>query len=346
MSIENFLDQNPFSLNLKEKKDFFYKYFKVLNNFHLKNSKEFKLLSSKVNLKKNNFTFVPVSLFKTHNLISINKNEIFKTLLSSGTSNKGNSKIFLDKKTSVLQTKILSKIMQSILGSSRLPMIILDKKPTDLDRLKFNAKIAAIYGFSIFGKDHFYILNKNNEIDYLGLENYLNKYKKIFIFGFTYQVYDILFKKFNLKKINNNFSNSILLHGGGWKKMEEEKIDNKLFKKKLKNKTKISKIFNYYGMIEQTGTIFLECEKCGCFKTSIFSDVFIRDDKLNISPPNKKGLIQLLSLLPHSYPGHNILTEDIGEIVDSNDCECTKSGKRFIVHGRAPESEIRGCSDI
>ena len=121
--------------------------------------------------------------------------------------------------------------MQSILGGSRLPMIILDRKPTDLDRLKFNAKIAAIYGFSIFGKDYFYILNENNEIDYPGLENYLNKYKKIFMFGFTHQVYEILFKKFNFNKINNNFSNAILLHGGGWKKMEKKKIDNKLFKK-------------------------------------------------------------------------------------------------------------------
>ena len=255
MSIENFLDRNPFSLNLKEKQNFFYKYFKILNNFHLKNSKELSYYLPKLVLEKNDFLLCTLSLFKTHNLISINKNAIFKTLLSSGTSNKGNSKIFLDKKTSVLQTKILSKIMQSILGGSRLPMIILDRKPTDLDRLKFNAKIAAIYGFSIFGKDYFYILNENNEIDYPGLENYLNKYKKIFMFGFTHQVYEILFKNLISIKLIIIFLMQFcytVVDG----KMEEEKIDNKLFKKKLKNKTKISKIFNYYGMIEQTEQFF------------------------------------------------------------------------------------------
>ena len=59
----------------------------------------------------------------------------------------------------------------------------------------------------------------------------------------------------------------------------------------------------------------------------------------------KKGLIQLFSLLPTSYPGHSILTEDIGEIVKNNSCECSNIGKSFKVHGRSTNSELRGCSD-
>ena len=31
-------------------------------------------------------------------------------------------------------------------------------------------------------------------------------------------------------------------------------------------------------------------------------------------PFKKKGLIQLTSLLPRSYPGHSILTEDLGTV--------------------------------
>ena len=42
----------------------------------------------------------------------------------------------------------------------------------------------------------------------------------------------------------------------------------------------------------------------------------------------------------------SILTEDIGEIVDNRNCECNSRGKSFLVHGRALQSEIRGCSDI
>ena len=61
----------------------------------------------------------------------------------------------------------------------------------------------------------------------------------------------------------------------------------------------------------------------------------------------EKGLVQLISILPTSYPGHNIITEDIGEIAkDDSACTCIHYGKRFKIHGRIKNAEIRGCSDI
>ena len=192
-----------------------------------------------------------------------------------------------------------------------------------------------------------YLLNEQNEIDYDSLIYFLRQYSSapFFMFGFTSSVFESLINKLSIKKVNQNFKNAILLHGGGWKKMENKKINNFLFKQKIFKKLGIKKIFNYYGLIEQTGSIFLECEKCGCFSTSIFSDVIIRDKNFNVVTNGKRGMIQLLSLLPTSYPGHVILTEDIGEIVDNNGCDCSKTGKSFLVHGRAEKSEIRGCSD-
>ena len=128
--------------------------------------------------------------------------------------------------------------------------------------------------------------------------------------------------------------------------MQDIEVDKKKFKKNLYDKLKISKVYNYYGMIEQTGSIFTECEKCSCFVTSIFSEVLVRDKNFKIVKDGKRGLIQLLSVLPTSYPGHNILTEDIGEIISDKKCDCSKKGTRFLVHGRVEEAEIRGCSDI
>ena len=122
-------------------------------------------------------------------------------------------------------------------------------------------------------------------------------------------------------------------------------IDNRKFKLKLFKMFNFSKIINYYGLIEQTGSIFLECENCGNFSSSEFSEVLIRDNSLKIIEDGKKGFIQLLSILPTSYPGHNILTEDIGSIVKNNKCKLCFGKKSFLVHGRAEKSEIRGCSD-
>ena len=275
------------------------------------------------------------------------KKKILKTLVSSGTTGSVLSKIHLDKENAYNQVKALTKILSTILGNQRLPMLIIDQNPKILDKSIFNARSAAIYGFSIYGKNHTYLLNDQGKINYNLLNVFLNKYgkDKFFIFGFTSLVFENLVKKISTKLIKYDFRNGILLHGGGWKKMQKIKINNKIFKQKLFNKIKLKNIYNYYGLVEQAGSIFIECKKCKCFVTSVFSDILIRDKYFNVVKNGKKGLIQLFSLLPTSYPGHNILTEDIGEIVGDNGCQCGLLGKHFLVHGRAEQSEIRGCSD-
>ena len=344
---------DPFLINHENKKYLFKKAINSLTLHHYKKSKEYKkilkFLGYKIkNSKLSEVPFLPARLFKEYDLLSTKKNKISKTLLSSGTSGTTPSKIYLDKNNAHAQAKALSKIMSSILGNHRLPMLIIDKNPKISDRSTFNAKSAAIYGFSIFGKDQTFILDNQEKINYELLNNFLKKYNKepFFIFGFTSLVFQTLVKKLSKKLLNFNFENGILLHGGGWKKMERIKISNEKFKKKILDKTGLKSIYNYYGLVEQTGSIFIECENCSCFVTSVYSEVLIRDEKFNILRNGKKGLIQLMSLLPTSYPGHSILTEDIGEIIENNKCKCSLRGTRFKVYGRAKQSEVRGCSDI
>lgn len=322
-----------------------------LNNFHYKNSKKFKKILDALfqkNKKKTleNLPFIPAKLFKEIELKSIIDKNIFKILLSSGTSGTKKSKIFLDKDNAKKQTLVLNEIVSKIIGKKRLPMLIVDEKKNIFNPKKFDAKTAAILGFSLFGRDHTYLL-ENGKINYENLNNFLRKYseKNFLIFGFTSFIYEHLIKEVNTERVSKDFLNGILIHGGGWKKMEKIKISNLNFKEKLYNKLKLKKIFNYYGLIEQTGSIFFECNKCSCFTPSEYSDVLIRDKNFKSINDNNKGFIQVISLLPTSYPGHSILTEDIGEIVKNN-CDVCFGKKQFIVHGRAEKSEIRGCSDV
>ena len=74
--------------------------------------------------------------------------------------------------------------------------------------------------------------------------------KKFFIFGFTSMVYKNLIQQLSTKLLHANFNNGILLHGGGWKKMEKLKINNKTFKQKLWNKFKLKNVYNYYGLVK------------------------------------------------------------------------------------------------
>ena len=179
------------------------------------------------------------------------------------------------------------------------------------------------------------------------LNNFLKLYgdKKFLIFGFTSSIYNFLIKELLTKKISNSFCNGILLHGGGWKKLEKFKISNMQFKKKLLEKIKIKRVINYYGTVEQTGTIFLECEICGCFHTNIFADILIRKPNLDLCKKNEPGIVQLVSILPTSYPGNSILLEDEGYLEDKKNHNCQNTGKSFKIIGRIKKAEIRGCSD-
>ena len=106
----------------------------------------------------------------------------------------------------------------------------------------------------------------------------------------------------------------------------------------------VTNVHDYYGMIEQTGSIFVECEK-GYLHCSDYSDVITRNQMTHEPLILTKRLIQVISLLPSSYPGNSILTEDIGMILGEDDCECGRKGKYFTISGRMKQSEVRGCSD-
>lgn len=331
-------------------KDFFHQ-INDLSKHHYKNSTSYKkivdMLFNEIKIKElKDIPYLPVNLFKHNDLKSISDRDVFKILKSSGTTSGVPSRIFLDKKNARKQSEVLNLLLGRLIGKKRFPMIIVGKKNSISNNKSFDAKTAAVLGFSLFAKEIFY-LNENNEINYEGLNKFIKKNlnEKFILFGFTFDIYQILINDFKLKNLKFDLNtNSIIIHGGGWKKLENKKISKKELNYLLKSKFRIENIINYYGLIEQTGSIFFDCKECGSFVTSEYSNVIIRDNNFNVLRPNQKGFVQLLSTLPTSYPGHSILTEDIGEIVENN-CQCKKIGKRFLIHGRSIKSEIRGCSD-
>ena len=137
----------------------------------------------------------------------------------------------------------------------------------------------------------------------------------------------------------------MLIHGGGGKRLAESAVDHEAFKRAVAEVSGVSRVSNYYGMVEQTGSVFMECE-AGRLHASIYSDVVIRDHRdFAPVPPGQEGLVQLLSLLPLSYPGHSILSEDLGTVLGADDCPCGRLGKTFAIKGRVASAEARGCSD-
>jgi phenylacetate-coenzyme A ligase PaaK-like adenylate-forming protein len=291
--------------------------------------------------------FLPVRLFKHQKLLSLPQDEVIKTMTSSGTSGQNVSQIFLDKKTSAMQVKVLSKIVSNFIGPQRLPMLVIDCRATVANRLKFSARTAGILGFSMFGRDVEFALDDDMTLNVDRIKSFLERYpgQRILLFGFTFIVWQHWVRYLEDSSLKLPIERGILIHGGGWKQLQSQAVSSDEFKGRLKSVSDIKYVHNYYGMVEQTGSIFMECEE-GHLHTSSWSEIIVRDPlDFKVLSKGATGLIQLLSVIPHSYPGHSLLSEDEGEIIGVDDCVCGRLGTYFRVHGRILNAEVRGCSD-
>lgn len=353
VDINVILEQAPYSVNKEEKGQLINQIIQELTEYHFEHCEAYRkiLISQGLDVKKlpdyTELPFLPVRLFKDLDLLSVPRSEVVKTMTSSGTTGQAVSKIYLDRETSSLQTKALAKIVSSFVGNQRVPMLILDSAEVIKNRVMFSARGAGILGFSMFGSKRFYALDAEMKLDIEGVRSFLEQYQgqPIFLFGFTFMIWQHFYKQLKKLNIHLDLSNGILIHGGGWKKIVSEKVSPEDFKQRLLEVCGLSQIYDYYGMVEQTGTIYMECE-CGHLHAPLFSDILIRrTNDFSIARKNEKGLIQVLSILPRSYPGHSLLTEDEGILLGEDDCPCGRKGKYFKILGRIRNAEIRGCSD-
>ncbi len=286
--------------------------------------------------------WLPVGLFKTHELVSVPADAVVKTLTSSGTSGQSPSRILLDSESTARQTRALAATMGAVLGKQRRPMLIVDARETVADRRRLNARAAGILGMSIFGRDHFYLLDADMQVRSAELAEWLAKHsgEPLFVFGFTFMVWA------HLRTLGISLPGAVLVHGGGWKSLAAQAVSREVFAGTLRASCGIERVCDYYGMVEQIGSVFPQGE-CGLLHAPNHADVIVRDPVTWAAVPDGfEGVIEVLSALPTSYPGHAILTEDRGTVVVRDGCACGWRGAGIAVHGRLAQAELRGCSDV
>jgi len=289
--------------------------------------------------------WIPIGLFKSHRLISVPDEQLFKTLTSSGTSGDPVSRVYLDRATAQGQAEALAAIMSTVLGHDRLPMLIVDWPGVIRDRDQFSARGAGILGMMTFARQPRYLLDEGMRLNVDGLIDFLRQYGNgpFLVFGFTFMVWQHLLQQ--ISGLGLDLSQGILIHSGGWKVLQDQAVDDEVFKRTFLEQTGLSRIHSFYGMVEQVGSVFLEGSD-GLLHPPNFADVVVRDPVTwEELPSGQVGVVQVLSMLPWSYPGHSILTEDLGVIRGIDDDPGGWLGKRFSLLGRVPRSQLRGCSD-
>lgn len=355
MDRETFLNKAPFSVSQAEKEAEFQNYMKSLTQHHRKACKAYDDICNGLG----DGPYLPVALFKDLELASVSEDKIIKRVTSSGTTGQKVSKIYLDAETSAAQQRALCMITGDFIGGDRIPMLIIDSPDVLRDRTKFSARGAGILGFSMMASKRYYAFTSEMELDWDSISEFCAKAAEgpTFAFGFTYMIWVYFYQA--LKKagygekagstgkpgMSLDLKNCCLIHGGGWKKLQNQKVTDDEFKSGLADVCGIKKIANYYGMAEQTGSIFMECLS-GHLHASIYSDIRVLDpEDFSECKTGEWGLLALESLLPESYPGHKLLTEDWGRILGEDDCPCGRKGRYFEIQGRIEKAEVRGCSD-
>lgn len=176
--------------------------------------------------------FLPARLFKNLDLVSVPFEEITKVMKSSGTSSGTPSKIYINRNTAMLQRRVLAKITSEFIGIKRRPMVIIDRKSSVSNRTTFSASVAGILGFVSFSNSQFYALNDDMSVDVSGLNEFLSLHKTetVFFFGFTSLIWQYFLLPLAGAEFSTVLPDAVLIHGGGWKKLQSGNISRGEFR--------------------------------------------------------------------------------------------------------------------
>jgi len=299
--------------------------------------------------------FLPVGILKANPPLSlVHRDEIKRTLTSSATTSQSPSRVVLDSSTARRMTKGVVSIVRDFIGPTRRPYLVVDTRDFKADANALGARGAAIQGLQPFANETTYCLSLNDQGDLQLDRDRLRDFAKdrqdseVLVYGFTYILWNHLVKPLMEEGICLNLPKARVLHSGGWKRLQDQAVEKEVFNQQLARTFGCSpeRIIDFYGMVETVGVIYPDCSE-GNKHGPVFGDVIVRDP-LSLEPvaAGEYGIVQVCSVLPTSFPGHLLLTEDRAQVIAYDGCRCGRRGISFRFAGRIPKAELRGCGNL
>jgi phenylacetate-coenzyme A ligase PaaK-like adenylate-forming protein len=296
---------------------------------------------------------LPVSMFKQFLLAAVPPEKVVRQLHSSATTGQQPSRIVIDKTTAFRQARALVSILKEHLGGHRRPYLVLDAQESATAGDTLTARGAAIRGIGNFASETLYGMKKqaNGDLisDWSCIEDFFQRHSQepMLLFGFTYMVWTRFVEEAERRAVKFKASKAQLLHSGGWKKLADQAVTKDEFTRRTSQVLGCDPqgVLDFYGMVEQVGTVFVDCQ-AGNKHAPAFADVLIRRP-YTLQPVSigQSGIIEVVSVLPTSYPGQAIITEDQGQLIGVDDCPCGRLGNYFRFTKRIEQAEARGCGD-
>ena len=299
--------------------------------------------------------FLPVGILKANPPFSfVGPNEIQKTLTSSATTSQSPSRIVLDSSTARRMTKGMVTIVRDFIGANRRPYLVVDTPGFRGDGDALGARGAAIQGLQPFASETTCCLSLDDQGELILLRDRLREFAQgredteVLVYGFTYILWNHLVQPLLAEGITLNLKKARILHSGGWKRLQDQAVEKAQFNEQLARVFGCSpdRIIDFYGMVESVGVIFPDCSE-GNKHGPAFGDVIVRNP-LTLEPvlAGETGMVQTCSVLPTSFPGNLLLTEDVAQVIAYDGCPCGRRGISFRFAGRIPKSELRGCGNL
>ena len=299
--------------------------------------------------------FLPVRILKADPPMSlVGPDQVKKTLRSSATTSQLPSQVVLDAPTARRMTKGVVNILRDFIGPARRAYLIVDTPDFRGAGSVLGARGAAIQGLQPFANETTCCLRLNGESDLELDHEKLREFAKdranteLLVYGFTFILWNYLVQPLLAEGICLNLPGARILHSGGWKRLQEQAVEKTVFNEQLARVFGCSpdRITDFYGMVESVGVIFPDCSE-GNKHGPVFGEVIVRDP-LTLEPvaAGEYGIVQVCSVLPTSFPGHLLLTEDMAQVIAYDGCACGRRGISFRFAGRVPKAELRGCGNV
>lgn len=299
--------------------------------------------------------FVLANFFKTHEVLSIPRKDVFAHFTSSGTTGQ-KSQVFFDR--------------WSIKAGQRMLDWSFERNGWATPSVKTNyllysyeteagSKLGTAYTDNYLCKfapaqDVFVALRRTgtggHDFDVFGCIAALQRYEKeglpVRIFGFPAFLYFTLQRMRDLGLPPLKLSReSLVFLGGGWKGNADKAIAKSELYAQVRAQLGIpdARLRDGFGSVEHP-IPYVECARHQ-FHVPVWSRVFIRDVRtLKTLGYAERGFLHFTSPYITSMPAHSVLMGDLASLHPGKDCGCGISAPYFVVHGRAGTSKNKSCA--
>ncbi|HEX4048012.1 MAG TPA: acyl-protein synthase, partial [Elusimicrobiota bacterium] len=299
--------------------------------------------------------FVLANFFKSHEALSIPKEEVFAHFTSSGTTGQ-KSQIFFDRWSMRSGQRMLDWIFarngwatparetnyllysyeaepDSKLGTSYTDHFLCKYAPAREVFTALRRTGAGGHDFDVFGC-------------IAALQRYARQGLPVRIFGFPAFLYFTLKRMRDLGLPDLKLSaESLVFLGGGWKGNADQAIAKDELYAQVNRQLGIpdARLRDGFGSVEHP-IPYVECERHQ-FHVPVWSRVFIRDVRtLEVLGFSRRGFLHFTSPFITSMPAHSVLMGDLASLYEGKDCGCGLDAPYFVVHGRAGTSKNKSCA--